>query len=84
VAGGKGSDDDGDAWGWADTFQQLIAAGHRRRDIDGYTLKQVEAFMSAIERQRRNLMVGEAIAMRMAQADGKAWKKYITGLRRGD
>jgi hypothetical protein len=36
--------------------------------------------MGAIERHQRAVRFGDAIAMRMAQAEGKVWKKYIKGL----
>lgn len=39
--------------------------------------------MQAIERQQRDRRLGDAIAARMAQADGKAWKGYVKGLRSG-
>lgn len=45
-----------------------------------YTLAQVRAFMGAIERQEKERRYGDAIAARMAQADGKGWKKYVKGL----
>lgn len=45
-----------------------------------YTLAQVRAFMGAIERRTREQRYGDAIAARMAQAEGKAWKKYVKGL----
>jgi len=61
----------------------MIAAGHSLDAIRGYTLAQVGAFMAAIERQQREQRLGDAIAARMAQADGKAWKGYVKGLRRG-
>lgn len=37
--------------------------------------------MDAIERRERDRRLGDAVAMRMAQADGKAWKGYVRGLR---
>ena len=63
------------------TCQHLISEGHRLDEIKGYTLRQVRAFMGAIERRNREVRVAEAIALRMAQAEGKHWKKYIQGLR---
>lgn len=45
-----------------------------------YTLAQVRAFVTAIERQQRAARFGDAIALRMAQAEGKVWKRYIKGL----
>lgn len=39
--------------------------------------------MAAIERQERQKRIGDALAMRMAQADGKDWKVYMKGLKRG-
>lgn len=39
--------------------------------------------MQAIERQQRDRRLGDAIAARMAQADGKAWKAYVKGLKGG-
>lgn len=61
----------------------MVARGHTFDAIRSYTLAQVRAFMAAIERQERDQRLGDAIAARMAQADGKAWKAYVKGLRRG-
>jgi len=61
----------------------MVARGHTLDAIRGYTLAQVRAFMAAIERQSREERLGDAIAARMAQADGKHWKSYVKGLRRG-
>lgn len=58
----------------------MIGAGHRLPDVEQYTLAQVRAFLGAIERQQRAVRFGDALAMRMAQAEGKVWKKYIKGL----
>ena len=60
-----------------------MSAGHTRADIMGYTLQQVADYMGAIERRHRDIMIGEAISVRMAQAEGKAWKRYINDLTRG-
>lgn len=49
----------------------------------GYTIGQVSAFMAAIERMNADRRIGDAIALRMAQAEGKAWKKYMKGLESG-
>jgi hypothetical protein len=61
----------------------LIAHGHSLDAIKGYTLAQVRAFLKAIERINSDRRVGEAIAARMAQAEGKAFKSYIKSLQRG-
>lgn len=61
----------------------LIAHGHPPDAIHGYTLAQVQAFLRAIERLNSERRLGDALAVRMAQADGKAWKKYMKGLERG-
>lgn len=37
--------------------------------------------MAAIERRERDRRLGDAVAARMAQADGKAWKAYAKGLK---
>lgn len=50
----------------------------------GYTLGQVSQFLAAAERHRRAERIGEALMLRMAQADGKAWKQYIGAIKRGD
>lgn len=47
------------------------------------SLAQVHLYLAAIERQERDRRLADAIAARMAQADGKAWKGYIRGLKRG-
>lgn len=49
----------------------------------GYTIGQVSAYLAAIERMSAQRRIGDAIALRMAQADGKAWKKYMKGLDSG-
>lgn len=61
----------------------MVAHGHSLDAIRGYTLAQVSAFISSIERQERERRLGDAIAARMAQADGTDWKVYVKGLRRG-
>lgn len=48
--------------------------------VTGYSIAQVKAFMGAIERQRSREQVAAAVAARMAQAEGKAWKRYISAL----
>lgn len=58
-----------------------MAHGHSFESIKGYTLRQVRAFLASIERHKRELRLGDAIAMRMAQAPGKSWKRYINGLK---
>ena len=40
--------------------------------------------MAAIERRERDRRLGDAIALRMAQAEGKVWKQYVKGLKRGE
>jgi hypothetical protein len=49
--------------------------------VRGYTIAQVRGWLAAIERQESARRLGDAIAARMAQADGKAWKAYIKELR---
>lgn len=49
-------------------------------EIRLYTLRQVEAFMGAIDRRERDQRVGNALALRMAQAEGKHWRKYVNSL----
>lgn len=61
----------------------LIAHGHSLEAIRGYTLAQVRAFLFAIERMNSDRRIGEAVAVRMAQAEGKAFKGYIKTLQRG-
>lgn len=40
--------------------------------------------MAAIERRQRAIHLRDAIAMRMAAADGKGWKPYIKRLQQGE
>jgi hypothetical protein len=40
----------------------------------------VRDFLRAIERRERQRRLGEAISLRMSQAEGKAWKKYVRQL----
>jgi hypothetical protein len=61
----------------------LIAHGHTPDAVHGYTLAQVRAFLRAIERMNSERRQGDALALRMAQADGKAWKRYMKGLENG-
>lgn len=61
----------------------MIGAGWTFSDVQSLTLSQVRAFLAAAERRERDRRIGDAIAARMAQADGKAWKGYIKGLKRG-
>lgn len=49
----------------------------------GYTIGQVSAYLRAIERMHAERRIGDALAARMAQADGKAWKRYMKGLEGG-
>jgi len=39
--------------------------------------------MGAVERRESERRLGDAIAARMAQAEGKDWSKYVKGLSRG-
>lgn len=52
-------------------------------EIRGYTIAQMQAFLRAIERAEAQRRIGDALAARMAQADGKTWKKYVKGLEHG-
>lgn len=61
----------------------LVAHGHTLDAIKGYTLGQVGAFLRGIERMNAERRLGEAMAARMAQTDGKAFKGYIKTLERG-
>lgn len=58
-----------------------MSHGHTLPDIRRYTLQQVRAYMGAIERAEAARRLSAALDARMSQADGKAWKKYIAGLR---
>ena len=80
----RGGEDAGEPWGYADTIQGLIAAGHRLPDIMGYTLGQVSQFLAAAERHRRTERIGDSLMLRMCQGDGNGWKAYMAGLKRGD
>lgn len=48
-----------------------------------YTIGQVSAYLRAIERMHAERRIGDALAARMAQAAGKAWKRYMKGLESG-
>lgn len=48
--------------------------------MQGYTLRQCRGFMAAIERRKKQENLGLAIAFRMAQQDGKAFKQYLKDL----
>lgn len=58
-----------------------MSAGHARADVMGYTLRQVDGYLAAIERTRVEVVLSDSIVARMAQADGKAWKAYIKSLK---
>jgi len=47
------------------------------------TLGQVRALLAAVERRERERRLGDAIAARMAQAEGKVWTRYMKGLKDG-
>lgn len=38
--------------------------------------------MAAVERQSGDARLAEAMALRMAQADGKAWRRYLRAITR--
>jgi hypothetical protein len=61
----------------------LIAHGHSLDAIKSYTLAQVRAFLAAVERLTSDRRIGDTVAARMAQAEGKAFKGYIKTLQRG-
>lgn len=44
------------------------------------TLGQTRALMDAAERAAKQRRAGDALSLRMAQADGKAWRKYMQEL----
>ncbi len=48
------------------------------------TLSQVSAFLAAHEASSRAALLGQAIAARMAQAEGSKWKPYIKKLSGGE
>jgi hypothetical protein len=58
-----------------------MAHGFTHDAIMNMTIAQVGAFLAAIERHERQRRLGDAIAARMAQADGKDWARYIRGLK---
>lgn len=70
-------------WGWADTLQSLIGAGHSLSDVRDYTLGQVKAYMRAIARAEARREQRMASAARSAWMDGKDFKKYVESLDEG-
>ncbi|MGP1667670.1 MAG: hypothetical protein ACTS5I_17575 [Rhodanobacter sp.] len=58
----------------------MVSHGHSLDAIKSYTIGQVRAFLTAHERQAREQLLGNAINARMAQVEGKAWRKYIKKL----
>lgn len=70
-------------WDWSDTFQVLIRSGHTMAAIRAYTLAQCQAFMRAIQLQRRAELVDLACVGRAAQADKSGFQKYLRSLEAG-
>ena len=66
-----------ETWGWSDTFQQLIDAGHTWADIQHYTLAQVEFFGKAVDRSRIRQEKTALIIARAAQYDAESYDKFL-------
>jgi len=58
----------------------LVAHGHTPEAVRAYTLAQVRALLGAIERMQAQRRLGDAIAMRAAQAEGNDWRNYVSKL----
>ena len=69
--------------GDAGSIQVLVGAGWSFDAVCGLTIEQLRLFIGAIERQAKERRLGDAIAARMAQADGPKWKTYVKELRSG-
>jgi hypothetical protein len=59
----------------------LVSHGHTFEQIKDYNLAQVRALLRAHERADREHKLSEAIQLRMSQAAGKDWKKYVKKLK---
>lgn len=77
----SGSEDEAPPAGlWADTFQALIAAGHRWPDMQEYTLGQIRAFGSAAARQARERDKTALLTARAAGGDAALFHGWLNAL----
>jgi hypothetical protein len=64
---------------WADTFERLIAHGHRHADILGYTLAQFDAYAQRAARRERESLRMQLLAPALAR-DRKALMRALAAL----
>lgn len=64
---------------WADTFERLIAHGHRHADILGYTLAQFDAYAQRAARRERETLRMQLLAPALAR-DRKALIRALATL----
>lgn len=58
----------------------MIGAGHRRVDIDSYTLAQCQGYLDAIARDERRRQRDWLVILRAAQAEEKGFKQTMAWL----
>ena len=61
----------------AELIELLISIGHPELAVWKYSLRKAEMFGSLASARIKNKLKAEAIAMRMAQAEAKAFTKYM-------
>lgn len=71
---------DAPAYGWADTLQALVSAGHRPQEILEYTLAQVRWWSEAISRARQMHHADAILSARLAWAESEPLGKVLRGL----
>lgn len=62
---------------WADIWAILINNGHQAKHIEKYTYRQVMLYFEAALRREQTIRAQLIVDMNVAQAGGKAAKKYI-------
>jgi hypothetical protein len=67
--------------GIAESVAFLIGCGHRLRDIERYTMRQVQGFVVLARKYERSREVGMGSMMRAGfHATGKQWKEMLKEL----
>jgi hypothetical protein len=67
---------------WADVYEALIAGGHTLSEIGTYTARQIELFLSATVRRRREQRAEDVLDMNVAFNGGTNADKHLESLRK--